>query len=184
MLRFDGVNDKVDFGDVLNMDATADFLFEMWVRVTDSDGNLVEFMGKKATYSDNTDGWTIYRSTSPANTLVFRLSDGASTAPISGGTTVLQNAWHHIAIAIDRNGNGTWYVDGAASGTPASVAAIGDPTNSDSFVIGKCATGSGYGQFDGGAVRVYNFGAGGLPSDIATIIANHYNAEKAKYGIA
>jgi len=177
-LRLDGVNDQVDFGNILTMNATDDFLFEIWVRIQGADGSAQEIFSKKAD-DVHTDGYRLVRDAS--NNLSFKLSDGAASATVVSAATQLQNVWKKIAVAVDRNGNGQVYVNGVASGAPVSVAAIADSTSTDSLIMGKLST--GFGQIDFDDFRVHNYGAGGLPSDVATIALNHYNAQKAKYGL-
>lgn len=178
-LRFDGSNDQVSFGNILSMNATEDFLFEAWVRVQGADGTVQEMLGKKADHTTDSDGYALFRDAS--NLINFKLSDGVASAQVTSTSTLLQNVWKHLAVHIDRNGNGQIYFNGAANGSPVSVAAVADSTSSGDLLMG--AIGSAFGQVDIGGVRVYNFGAGGLPSDIATIVARHFTAERAQYGI-
>lgn len=179
-LTFDGVNDQVDFGNVLNDDGTSDFVIELWFRVLAADGVRVRILTKKSTdaYDNTTAGYGIIRETD--NTLHFGIADGTSvvynTALVN---SVLQNVWTHIFVAVDRNGNVTIYKNGVA-GTPVSVASINTATNSQSLYLGR---GSNWGNIELGMTRMFNYGAGGLPSNIATIAANHYAAEKSYYGL-
>lgn len=178
-LRFDGAVDQVSFGDILNDDGSADFMIECWVRVQAADATKQEILSKKALIDDISAGFSVYRTT--GNLLSFRIGSGAASVVVSNAATTLQNVWKLFAVAIDRNGNATPYLNGVADGTPASVAAIATGTNALNLYLGR--DGTNFGQVDVGAVRHYIFGAGNLPSDIATIALNHYNAEKAFYGL-
>ena len=179
-LRFDGVNDNCSFGDIsaVELDATADLMIELWVRPQAADGTNIYILSKKAGTA-NEDGFYYLRGSGNLDT--FKFSDGAASVTVSSAATHLQNVWKHIAIAVDRDGNATMYINGVANGTPQSVAALASGAESNPLYLGRIA--STYGQADVGAVRIYNFGASGLPSDIATIVSNHYNAEKAFYGL-
>lgn len=176
-LRFDGSNDAVNFGSVLNDDASADFMIETWVRVMGADGSLQEIAAKKDATA-NTAGFALYRSA--ANKMLFVLGSGSANASLSSTGSVLQNVWKHVAVAVDRNGSATIYVNGTADGT-LSVAAIGSGTNALPLYLGRDNT--NFGQVDIDMARIYTFGAGGLPADMATIISRHFAAERSYYGV-
>jgi len=177
-LRFDGTDDSVSFGDILDDDASADFMIEGWIKCPGSAGSQQEILSKKALVSDDTAGYAVYRNTS--NQIVFRLSTGAASVAITSVATVT-TTWVHFAVTVDRNGNAQLYVNGAASGSAASVSALATGTNSANLYLGR--DGTNYGQVDVGGLRIHSFGAGLLPSDIATVISNHYTGERAYYGV-
>jgi hypothetical protein len=177
-ILFDGINDHVDFGNILSIDSTSDLLFEMWIKVIGADGAGHVIISKKAVSANAVKGMLLIRSAT--NFIYLNISDGTNNTAITSTATILQNTWKHIAFAVDRNGIGTAYVNGVAGGTM-SVASVGDTTTSDTLKAARCDT--SYGNVEIGAVRVYNFGAGGLPSDIASIILRHYNAEKSIFGL-
>jgi len=177
--RFDGVNDSVDFGDILDDDGTADMYFEIWARVQAADGTAQEIMGKKTLSAGTTAGWSIYRNAS--NQIVFTIGSGSASANVVSAATLLQNVWKKIGVAIDRNGNGQVYVNGVASGAAVAVSAIGTGANALSLFMAR--DGTNFGQVDLGDARVMIYGAGGLPASIATIDAAHYAAEKTLYGL-
>ena len=179
-LRFDGAVDNASFGDVLNLDADNDFLIDFWLRMgAGTDGVAQEVMSKKAG-DVNEAGWRITRNAS--DQIEFKISDGSTSATIaSTGTIQVADGWKHFAIAGDRNGNATVYVNSVA-GTPGAISSVTDATTATVLYLGRLA--SGYGEVDLGAVRFWDFGAGNLPGDVATIIANHYNGEKSLiYGL-
>jgi hypothetical protein len=176
-LRFGGATDAVDFGNVLNDDGTSDFMIETWVRVQGADGTLQEVAAKKDATA-NSAGFALYRSA--ANKMQFILGSGTANASLSSTGTVMQNVWKHVAVAVDRNGSATIYINGVADGN-LSVASIGTGTNALSLFLGRDNT--NFGQVDIDAVRVYSFGAGNLPADIASIISKHFTAERGYYGV-
>lgn len=175
-LRFDGVNDQLDLGNILNDDGTSDFMIEAWIRIQSADGGVNNILGKK-TDAGTSAGFIFRRQAS--NSLDLVIADGTTATTISAGT-VLQNVWKHVAFAIDRNGNGTGYLNGVA-GAPVSVASINTATNALSLFIGRTAF--SFSPSDISMLRYHKYGAGLLPADIATIIANHYNAEKSYHGL-
>jgi hypothetical protein len=178
-LRFDGTDDCVTFGDVLDEDSTGDYMIEAWVRVHEADGGAVPFVVKKAAVDGNDAGFALYRNSS--NQLVFSHGDGDSVVTIASVATVLHNTWKHVAVVVDRNGNASLYVNGALSGTPGSVASQTTGANAVDLYLAR--VGTTYGEVDMGAVRIHRWGAGELPSTIATIVASHYAAEAASYGL-
>jgi len=178
-LLFDGVNDGLDFGNILNDDATSDLLFEIWVKILTADGSGGVLFSKKAGYAAVAPGYVLYREAA-TNIVTFLFADGTNTISLGTSATVLRNVWNHFAVAIDRNGLATLYRNGV-SNAYTSIAATTSATCTDSLYISRLPT--LYGNTENGMFRVYNYGAGGLPADIATIPMNHYNAEKSYYGL-
>lgn len=178
-LRFDGANDEVNFGNVLNDDASGDFIIEIWLQMKAANGTLEEILSKKSLVSGNTAGFAVYRTT--GNLMAFCLGSGTANALATTSATVLQNVNKHFAVTVDRNGNAQTYLNGAADGNPVSVAAIGTGTNALYLYLGR--DGTNFGQYDVTVLRMYRYAAGNLPANAATMIANHYNAEKAFFGL-
>lgn len=176
-LRFDGTDTYVTFGDVMDDDGTSDFLIEVWVRVVGADSTAQEILSKQSAVG--TAGFGLIRNAS--NKIAFELGDGTGNVTATTSSNVTQNVWTHYAIAVDRNGNMQPYLNGASNGSAAAVGGEGTGTNAIDFYLARL--GSAYGQVDIGSVRKYLFGAGGLPSDIATIVSNHYTAEHEYYGL-
>lgn len=178
ILRHDGSNDVTDLGDVLDLNATNDFSIDFWVRIKGADASLQEILSKKA---DDTDvaGFRVVRTA--GNKIEIKLSDGVDSVSLASTTSVLQNVWKHVQIFGDRTGNMSLYLNGVSDATPTSIAAIGDMSNAIHFLLGKF--GSGFGQVDLSTVRFYNYGVDGLPTNIATIAATHYAAEKSYHGL-
>jgi hypothetical protein len=178
-LRLNGSSDEVNFGNILNDDASGDFIIEIWFAPKVANGSQVNMLTKKTLVSDNTAGFAVYRTT--GNLMVFRLGSGTASAVASTSGTVLQSVNKHFAVTVSRNGNAQTYLNGAADGSPVSVAAIGTGTNALNLYLGH--DGTNYGQFDVTVVRIYRYLTGGLPADAATMIANHYNAERQYFGL-
>jgi len=179
-LRFDGTVDALSLGDVLDDDATTDFMIETWAHIPAADGTAQEILGKKNLFADHSAGFAMRRETD--NTISFKISDGDESATVASAATLLQNVWKHIAITIDRNGNGKMYINGAASGAAVSVAALETAaSNALPFYLGAI-NGTELGQVDISDTRAHQYPSG-LPADIATVILNHYTAEKTIHGL-
>jgi hypothetical protein len=179
-LRFNGSSDIADFGSVCNMAATDSYAIEAWVRIQGADGSLQRIGGKKSTTASGTAGWLLQRSA--GNKLGLLASNATTQYTIETTTSVLQNVWKHILIAVPKGGNAQAYLNGAADGTPVAIAGSHDATNAINLFLGKDGAGN-FGQVDIEGVRVYNFGSAGVPSDIATIAANHWAGEKGFHGL-
>ncbi|KAB2967513.1 LamG domain-containing protein [Zoogloea sp.] len=178
-LLFDGVNDYADFGDILDDDGVSDVVYEFWMKSIAADGTLQRLFAKKTSFGASAGIW-VCRSVS--NKIEVYIGDGTNSVAIASTANILQNIWNHVVIAIDRNGTMTIYINGVASGTSTSIAGVASGANALSFFIGRDGGGA-MGNYELGAFRVYNFGAGGLPSDIVSIAARHYTAEKAIFGL-
>ena len=178
-LRLDGTDDQADLGDVLDVDDVSDFAFEFWVRIQGADASLQEIYGKKADDAD-TAGTRLTRTA--ANKIEFKISDGTNSATVITASTVLQNVWKLVALAVDRNGNGQLYLNGVADGSAASVAGVtATAANALDFIVGKFN--GNFGQIDVGDVRWFRYGAGNLPASIGTFFADHFAAERGYYGV-
>ena len=180
-LTFNGSSDSVSFGNVNNI-TTGDFMISMWVRPQSADGTVSYFATKRANIASTTAGWQFNRNTS--NAIVFYCTDGTNTATIASANDVsLQNKWKHIAISGNRSGtNAQIYVNGVASGSAVDISAVTSLTTSSNLYFARIS--STYSQNDLGTFRMYDYGVGGIPSDIATRIKNHYNADAVRYGLS
>ena len=178
-LRFNGSDDEVNLGNILNDDALADFAIECWVRIKGADGGQEEILAKKSLVANHTAGYAVARNAS--NQVLFKLSDASASASVVTTTTLLQNIWKHVMVFVDRNGNAQIYLNGAADGAAVSVAAIATGTNAGNLYVGR--DGTNFGQVDVRGVRFYTYGAGAVPADAATIALDHYNAEKTSMGL-
>ena len=179
LLRLDGVNDQVSFGDECDIDDVSDFMIEAWIRVMGADASLQEILSKKSADADEA-GYRIVRTT--GNKIAFKISDGMTSATATGAGNVLTTTKHHVAVAGDRNGNVQLYLDGVADGAAVSIAGVtGSAANAENLILGKLA--AGFGQLDFADVRIHLYGADELPANIAAIVADHYAAEKGYLGL-
>ena len=175
ILTFDGVNDYADFGDVLDMNATEDIIVEFWTKVNAADGATATILSKDTGGL----GYFIYRET---DNKVYFGNVGASFYVSSGSSLFTVGVWNQYSISINRSTNlAKVYANGLLVNS-ADISTITSLENSASFKVGHGGV-TGYGNITLATLRVYNYGANGLPSNIATIISNHYNAEKAIFGL-
>jgi len=172
--------DYMNLGNVLNDSTGIDFGIECWLYITGANNSQQIFLHKKQVITDNTAGFALYRNAT--NKIVFRLSSGSGSAEIVSSNSVMQNTWTHVFVAINRNGNGQIYINGSADGSPVSVASIGSGSNSQNYIVGTSISGLNS-AFRFTTLRHYIYGTGGLPLNIATIVSNHYNAERGYHGI-
>jgi hypothetical protein len=184
-LSFDGGVDEVNFGNVCDI-TTEDFGIEAWVRIpTDEPIDTVHDILTKRNVGDGAVGYALYATDYlvPA-ALTFKVSvkDGSGTQKVIASTAGdVNDDWYHVFAIFDRDGNGTVYKNGVA-GTPVAISSVsGSLTNTTNLLV--AARGVDHGKVDVGIIRFYNFGNGGLPSNIATIISNHYNGEKFLFGL-
>lgn len=56
------------------------------------------------------------------------------------------SAWHHVVVALDRDGVCTWYIDGQVSGRPTDISSESatDLTNTSPLYIGRRLASSYY----------------------------------------
>ncbi len=181
VLTFDGVNDYADFGDILNGDGLSDRIIEVWVTIKGADGTNIIVLEKIQNLATGNPGFFINRQ--PDNKLYFCLNDSATSAGVGLGAPVLQGTTVHMFIAIDRDTKTSIYFNGSTVGSSVATSGIGSDANANSLLIGKVQ--SIYGNFNLGALRIYNFASGNLPNDaaLAAMAARHYNAEKAIFGL-
>ncbi len=90
----------------------SDFTVEFWVNggaVSDS----VTFLsnGRGDAEDSNTTGWAI--GTDASGQFIVKNSDQV----LQTGTNILDNSWHHVAIAVNRIGNAVCYLDGDEAAT-------------------------------------------------------------------
>lgn len=82
--------------------------------------------------------------------LEILLSDGSNTATFTSALSINDNAWHEITGLVNRDGNISAEIDGAANGTPVSCATVGNINN---YEVGQIGAGLDSG---GTAVKFLN----------------------------
>lgn len=120
-MEFDGSNDYVSKSNDadLNFGAHTDFSIEVIFK-TSSAGTMV--LVEKGSTTGTDKRYSVYVNTN--RKLAFWLDDAANPTGGTSSSAVGDGEWHHGACTFDRDGNGTIYIDGAADGTPVSIAGV------------------------------------------------------------
>ncbi len=157
-LDFDGTDDQISMGDpasgLLDM-GTSDFTLSAWIKTSDTTSQA-RIINKRDTSAI---GYELNLAPSVSSLNFFIGDSGGFTFGASGGVNIRDNVWHHVAVTFDRDGNGTYYVDGKIDGTPRSISTrTGTISNATSFYIGRISI-SASNFFPGliDDVRIYNY---------------------------
>ena len=109
-LAFDGTNDYINFGNVLNL-GTGDFSISAWVKASDFNGTYIV-----SKYEDANNRWylRIDSSDTPRFQFYSKVS-GSATNAYFGLSNInldtLQNQWVHFVLSCDRDGNNVGYIN-------------------------------------------------------------------------
>ena len=156
-LEFDGTDDHVLVGDVLDFGASDDFTISVWV-YRDDTGRDDRVLWKKNSTNASDSGYLLYIDS--GNDVRFFISDGTDQYFMQSTTDILSPGWHHFVIVWDDDSAaGTkMYIDAAddnASHT-GTISAIDSPSNAVPLTIGAE---SDLGKFFDGKlddVRIYD----------------------------
>jgi len=155
-LDFDGSNDYVGLGNVLNM-GTSDFSISAWVKSVSttaipSGANGIVY--KKSTGTCTAAG---YQLTMTNGEVRFKIGDGTSCIEFYAGSGYNDGNWHHVTAVADRGTDIRLYADGVLIGTTAETT-VGNIDSTNNLGIGALYTPSIYHPFDGQLddVRIYN----------------------------
>tara|TARA_R100001244_G_scaffold126111_1_gene96419 strand:- start:5201 stop:7144 length:1944 start_codon:yes stop_codon:yes gene_type:complete len=131
---FDGVDEYVDLGDVLNL-GTADFSISAWVKTDNWDSFYI--MSKA---EDPENRWYFRgNDATPPRLHMYQVVDEVTHSTYTGSSIDLndyENTWAHIVISADRDGKVVGYVNGVADTADIN----GEDTNLDNegdLVISK-----------------------------------------------
>lgn len=131
-LAFDGEDDFVDCkGEKsqppsFDFNETTDFTVEFFLRA-DEGGEGGNLINKKLRTDEKEPGWMIL--TARNKRAIALLADGVHLIKVENPTVVIDGAWHHVALVVNRKDNqATLYVDGAP-GDVASLSGLLDLTN-------------------------------------------------------
>ncbi len=149
---FDGVNDYLEIVNSAkyNFGANQDFTIEFWIKTTQSTGN--RWVITKSGYSVNA-RWQIGLKNGK---VWISLGDGSNNAATSGGVSVANNTWHHVAITYDRSGSSKVYVD-AQLQYSLNISSLGSISNSVSIGLGASSYPGGFTHFFDGKLDEVRF---------------------------
>jgi hypothetical protein len=150
---------------------TGDFSWEAWIkRSTLPSSNQEVIMALRG--EGNPDDW-VFKLDNTAGNCLFAQWNG--TGSYYGGCSAgfNDNRWHHVVFTADRDGSGTFYVDGKESGQWDISGTSSDNllTNSQDFIIGDRASGGL--EWDGSIDEVAIYKGVALTADQ---VMEHYQA--------
>ena len=176
---FDGIDDVISFGNVLNMGLNS-WSISCWVKF-DGGSGLMGIIGKTS-YRSYEGRYSIYID---SNNLIAFCQPGVSSMIISTPLSpFLDNKFHNLVLTINRTSMMYLYVDGISVGTPIDVSSTSslNPNSSDHFYMGSYASSDGQSPlyfFKGsiGQALIYNRAL------IASEVTNNFNLLKSRFGL-
>jgi hypothetical protein len=175
-LKFDGVNDTVNFGNVCNIPSNNLAVIEAWIKVRE-DGTTIPLISKKQSTGGASVGYSLYRHTDDG--VKFILADGTNSVIVNGDAVTVSAGWVYITVIIDGS-TISIYHNGNLDGQ--NGFSLGSTANSNN--LRYAATDSGqYGKANLGDVRIHLFTGSTLPAAAFDIPSKHFAAERAYYGV-
>lgn len=176
---FDGIDDVVSFGNILNMGLDS-WTVSCWVKF-DGGSGLMGIIGKTS-YRPNAGRYAIYIDN---NNLVAFCQPAAGNMIVSTPIApYLDNNFHNIVLTINRSSMMYFYVDGISVGTPYNVSSTNsaNPISSDNFYIGS------YGSSDGQSPLYFFKGSIGQAliynrALAASEVTTNFNVLKTRFGL-
>ena len=160
-LDFDGVNDYVDFGSILNLERTQPFTISAWVRVASS-ANFGAIASKMLALGSTGRGYLFAYETSRAISFMLRSAASGNRLYVQTSAAALSlNTWAHAAVTYTGSSAPSGvaiYVDGLSRATTTVENTLtGTILNSQALnIAARTASNDGYinGQLDD--IRFYN----------------------------
>ena len=145
-IQFDGTDDYVTMGDVLNPGDDS-YTVSMWFK---RDGTGQEYLAGKRS-SGIPSGWSIHFDSSDRLTLTA--GDGSDVGTIIG-LAVTDTDWHHVALVIDRTSERAYgYLDGSIAGfTSDSLGGSNPIATTNDLVLGVRDDGTTKSDYFDGAI--------------------------------
>ena len=111
-LYFDGDDDNVDLGDVLDM-GTNDMAISLWVKMENPQPNAITGLVTKGAGQDTDEGYALIYQGS-GDRLRFYVSDGTTRLSFKSldNIGIVDGKWHHILANASRAGDSEMYLDG------------------------------------------------------------------------
>ena len=156
--NFDGTDDYVDFGDVLDLNATDAWCFSSWVYLTSTPGEQV-FIVSKNEDAPAYEGYSLSTNGSGQILLEYLISFTGNDwyQKYVSGNVLTPLSWHHV-VACNNNEAVTIYLNGVSQSITVGIDTLSGNINTTShFNIGSVdhdARGSFPGKIDD--VRLYN----------------------------
>lgn len=174
---FDGTNDVITLGDVLNM-PTNNFTLSAWVKSTSTaPGNNNGIIYKRGTSYPYTAG---YRLCMPGGTFNLHIADGTDRESLTTPSSSYNDGkWHHVVGVVRRNDKLELYVDGVLATQTASTLATSITTTTPLSIGALFIPESVYHPFLGNisAVQVYNRALS------ETEVKQNFNALRGRFGL-
>ncbi len=172
---FDGNNDYVDMGNVLNFDRLDPFTMSAWVK-SNTNASSGMILSKQET-SVNFRGYMFYISSS--NELKFSLRRQNQTynrLQVTSTDLVTLGSWHNVVCTYDGSSTEAgfkFYIDGQDAGSNGSGSTLGGGSSlATTIPLQIGARNSQYNFFDGNIDEVAIFNSELSSSDITTIYNN------------
>ena len=173
-----GDDDLIDCGrnTIFDFGTNVDFSLAAWINCTDASGErLILSKGSGGAGGKRYD--FMLEGTSGKIRLV--LDDNANQKIMLGVIGLADSAWHFVAVAADRSGNGQLYVDGATDGAAVDISALvsTDDTSKD-LTVGVSSSNETSNNFEGTIGEVWVYRGRVLP---VTEIDNMYKSTAWRY---
>lgn len=167
--EYDGVDDFVDMGDVLDFERTDAFSISLWFKRTRS--GVSEFLIAKQESSGNFRGYTVLLP-SDDNKITFLLRHslaGYGRLIVDGTTAITDTNWHHAVVTYDGSSSTSGvkiYLDGSDDTGAVQGTLSATTVNSIPFQIGARNGGN---EFSGNIDEVAVFNSELSASDVTAI---------------
>ena len=137
-MQFDGVNDYVDAGNILNFERTDAFSISSWVKRAGTGVN--DTIASKMESSGNFRGYLLFiGSTNVVKFVLRHLNVGTARLLVDSTTTITDTNWHHILVTYDGSSNVSGvniYIDGVSDTLTTAGTLSATTLNSSPFNIG------------------------------------------------
>lgn len=118
-LSLDGTQDYVNFGhvDLINV---LDYSISAWFKTSETGGMIVNEMVNEGNGNTGNEirGWKLYVNGDGKAEFMHRTTEGDTTSNrvlVTSSAALNDDAWHHVIITADRDGDLLMYVDGNAT---------------------------------------------------------------------
>lgn len=176
---FDGIDDVVSFGNVLNMGLNS-WTVSCWVKFDGGTSGFMGIIGKTSyrgipgRYGIYIDNNTLYAFCTPTGNMIV-------STPI---TPYLDNNFHNLVMTINRSSMISFYIDGRSVGIPYDISSTvsANLISTDNFYIGSYGSSTGqspFGFFKGsiGQALIYNRALS------TTEVTTNFSATKTRFGL-